>query len=896
MKLDIATVAKAVLAAYPGILAEWLPAGRMNGHEYRCGDLGGAAGDSLSINTRTGAWADFASDARGGDPVSLYAAIHRLSQIEAARELAVKFGLADGNAPTRQAIRANSPQLETPPAAPDFKQIIPSIGEPPATHKRLGKHVAQWDYRTAKGELIGYIRRYDTPGGKEIVPVCFGESDGRKRWAYKGFADPRPLFNLPDLVSKPTAIVLLVEGEKAATAARTLFPKLAVLTWPGGSKAVRKADFSPLNGRRVVISPDHDEPGYSAAAAIAEKLKGMGCDVKFAPPAIGSKKGWDWADFHGSPDEAFRLLKGFMRADLPNWQPDPEPPPVAPITLEEPPPLEPDDRDIEHGADFQIAPIRQSRFHDAPFKCLGFERENMVFFSQEKKQLIMLTASAMTTNNLLTLASKDYWLLDYRKSKKSEEIDAQAIADHLIRECYGAGIFNHDRIRGRGAWMDGDSVAVHLGDKVMINGEEFKPGSFDSRYIYEAATPIGGGNAAPLSTAQANRLLKLMDDLAWTHPMASKLAAGWCVVAHIGGVLKWRPHIWIIGAKGSGKSYVMTQIIKPLLNDNCLMVLGGTSEAGLRQQLGYDSIPVLFDEAESEDQNAQAAMQRVLGLIRQSSSETGGRIAKGTPGGKAQRFLIRSCFALSSINAALIQQSDKSRVTVVEISPYHRKVEFEDIQRSVAEIMTPEFVAGFYARAIQLAPVIRKNAATFARAAAAVLGEQRAGDQIGALLAGAYSLFSSKVVDYLEAETWMKKQDWTETKEEINSQDDALELYQYLLEQKLRVRHENANYEESCHVGYLIDIARGAVVSDGGISIYTAKKVLQKSGFKIDDNNLGIWIASKHADIATMLKGHKHSFGWREILKRYPGAICSKGAVYFTTTQSSTNAVLIPFC
>jgi hypothetical protein len=39
------------------------------------------------VNLATGRWADFATGERGGDPISLVAAILRISQIEAARRL-----------------------------------------------------------------------------------------------------------------------------------------------------------------------------------------------------------------------------------------------------------------------------------------------------------------------------------------------------------------------------------------------------------------------------------------------------------------------------------------------------------------------------------------------------------------------------------------------------------------------------------------------------------------------------------------------------------------------------------------------------------------------------------------------------------------------------------------
>jgi DNA primase len=47
-----------------------------------------------------------------------------------------------------------------------------------------------------------------------------------------------------------------------------------VLTWSGGANAVAKADFSPLQGRNVIIWPDNDEPGFKAALALAELLSG----------------------------------------------------------------------------------------------------------------------------------------------------------------------------------------------------------------------------------------------------------------------------------------------------------------------------------------------------------------------------------------------------------------------------------------------------------------------------------------------------------------------------------------------------------------------------------------------------------------------------------------------
>lgn len=48
---------------------------------------------SFCINVRTGVWADFATDDKGGDIISYFAYLHGMSQIDAAKELADRLGV-----------------------------------------------------------------------------------------------------------------------------------------------------------------------------------------------------------------------------------------------------------------------------------------------------------------------------------------------------------------------------------------------------------------------------------------------------------------------------------------------------------------------------------------------------------------------------------------------------------------------------------------------------------------------------------------------------------------------------------------------------------------------------------------------------------------------------------
>ena len=87
MTMDFRGLADRLLADADRLLAQWLPNGKRIGAEYRVGSLAGEAGQSLSINVRTGRWADFQSGERGGDLIDLYAAIHslELGEVETGR-------------------------------------------------------------------------------------------------------------------------------------------------------------------------------------------------------------------------------------------------------------------------------------------------------------------------------------------------------------------------------------------------------------------------------------------------------------------------------------------------------------------------------------------------------------------------------------------------------------------------------------------------------------------------------------------------------------------------------------------------------------------------------------------------------------------------------------------
>ena len=381
-RIDFEALKHELLLQAETLVPEWLPGGRKEGAEWKCESLEGGQGRSCSVNLRTGQWADFAHEGeKGGDLISLYAAISDLDQLGAARELVARYGLQGvatrtESAPARggSAKTAASPEKSAAKARKketekgEFTPIVPvpaHAGAPPKEHRFRGAPERVWKY-TRDGQVFGYVYRFKTSdGGKEVLPCVYGQSlaDSSQKWIWKTWDEPRPLY-LPGGTLRPGAIRVVVEGEKCADALHGLLGALEgelfdVVSWQGGGKAAPRADWTWLGGEgeRVIIWPDADakrrkvtaeekaagwgaddprldylplpkQPGYSAAVTIGKILHTQGAKIWMGDlPAIPARPdlaparpdGWDCADAIAEGWEAEHCLV-YMRAAK-TWEP-----------------------------------------------------------------------------------------------------------------------------------------------------------------------------------------------------------------------------------------------------------------------------------------------------------------------------------------------------------------------------------------------------------------------------------------------------------------------------------------------------------------------------------------------------------------------------------------------
>lgn len=706
-----------------------------------------------------------------------------------------------------------------------------------------------------------YVCRFP---GKKIRPLSW---DGAK-WIWKAPPAPRPLFNLDNLITS-TVIVLVVEGEKTAEAAAKLFPKAVVTCWASGCKAINQTDWSILQNRNVILWPDNDDVGRQAMQKLAQKLLQLPVSrVHIVANDSAFPQGWDLADATWSPAEASAYVKANIS---PHIQYEPAQPELEPAGPEPP----------EPGNSF--------------FSLLGFDGDFYYYQPYESGQVMRLSRAAHTAINLVALAPLRYWKQIAPGPKGG--VDWITVASTLFTLSTAQGVYNPDRLRGRGAWWDRGRPVLHLGNRLISDQHVYSDlRQFDSKFVYQRLAELyGPGTATPLTDAEATQVWRVATKFKWEVKASGTLLAGWVALAPICGALQWRPHIWLTASAGSGKSAILDRFVRVLLADMSLIVAGNTTEAGLRQTLKADALPVVFDEAETNERNDQIRMQNVLSLARVASSESHAAMIKGSASGEVTRYTMRSMFMMSSISTALKQGADRSRFAQLtlknlsEVNEAERSSQWALLEKDLDAYITDEVATRLIARTIALLPVIRKSIVVYSRVAAEYFGSQRLGDQYGALMAGAWSLVSSDVATEESARQHISGQTWesfTQTTEETDETRCLQTIFQY----QVRVETDEKTYTRT--IGELIHIA-SSLTLDREIQTISAVDVLGRHGLLVEAGPPAVVVISNSAKaIASILAVTPWSHSWGQVLRRLPNAE-SRGSTRFKGAGAHSRAVAL---
>lgn len=552
------------------------------------------------------------------------------------------------------------------------------------------------------------------------------------------------------------------------------------------------------------------------------------------------------------------------------------------------PPQDDDDASAQHAPE----PIKSSNGY---YTCLGFDGDGYYYQPHRTGQVIRLSRSSHTATNLCALAPLPYWEVAHPGGRSGP--NWTAAASKLFEQQATVGVYSPDRIRGRGAWWDQGRAVLHLGDRLVVDGVDHLitnrlPGS---PYLYQRLAAIDCfADITPLNDDEAFPLLDLASRFHWEVPASGILLAGWVTLAPICGALDWRPHAWLTAAAGSGKSAILDRYVGPLLGPIALWPEGNTTEAFIRQELRADALPVVFDEAESNEKRDQERIQSILSLARVASSSGRGVIGKGSADGSSQRYVIRSMFLMSSIATALKQGADRSRFAQLtlrnpaEIPKPQRKAHWEELDRDLDRFITEEIGRRLLMRTIGLIPVIRESVKIFRRVAADHFDSQRLGDQYGTLLAGAYSLMSPEAPTDDQAKQLIKENDW-EPYSQATEVPDEQRCIQRILQHQVRVEADDRICTRT--LGELAEIAIQHRM-DREVSARQASEAMSRHGLKIDPDQKLLLVSNTAEAVGAILRDTAWAHSWATVLSRLPGAT-KAGTVRFSGAGTVSRAVAL---
>lgn len=870
--IDFNQLKQALEADIVSILYHIFPSGKLDKQEFVMGNIYGDPGKSSKYNTQTHLWADFAGEQSGRDVISLVAASYGISQTEAAKKLQEIVGVASvGAIPAKPKAKPNPWKA--------LRSVPATAPPPPENHyKNNLNFVRRWAYYNLDMSLAGYVYRLDhkaPPGSgqekqaKEFYPLSWcRHENGTEDWRWIGMATPRPLFGLETFSSHPAnAEVIVVSGEKTAEAARLLFPGHVVVTWSGGDNAIKQTAWTAIEGRRVIIIPDADQSCRKTCAKLKEMLAPLCESAQLVDPPSGLPKGWDLADAIGwTPERAAEWVRANTAASVTHR----DHPPGPQAESEHKPPESPG------------------------YKSLGYNG-NIHYFLSRGHQVISKPASSLSRlSELLALAPLEWWMGHYKYSRAAGLTGAEIARanEDILSWSFAAGVFDPDLLRGSGLWIDNDRVILHAGDHLVVDGDKTNLTDIDSKFIYEASKKITTGKET-LPDDEAAEFLGLCQSLSWDDKLSGALFAGWCVLAPCCGALDWRPHIWITSGAGGGKSWVLKNIVTPVLVGMSLDVQGATTVAGIRQTLGGCALPVVFDEAETPNPTAAAEMGKIIEFARQSSSRGGAKILKGSANGSAVSYTASTMMLFTSIAIKSLMQADVGRITTLTLNVDNSKsgkAKFSEKIKPVAKkLLTHKYCTELQARARDGILDIKHNATILADILSETLERQRLADQYGVLIAGAMSLHTKGRIDHVQAKEWVGKHIWNEHKHD-QSESDEDQLLARILEHSIRCLEGKKTVDRQ--VGDLIMIATNRQ-DDEFLNRKMAHDTLLAFGIKVSSDLNSYAVANKSVAIDIVLRDTAwHGSQYGRTLQRLVNASPSPSVLNFGASRRSRATII----
>lgn len=493
--------------------------------------------------------------------------------------------------------------------------------------------------------------------------------------------------------------------------------------------------------------------------------------------------------------------------------------------------------------------------------CLGHRVSTYYYSSSCNKQILAFNSHA--SEQLLTLQPLEYWEQIYPGKNGVDWTRAQS---ELKTACRARGIFNPSNIRGLGVWTDDSRTVVHLGNRLWVDGKEMGLHDLKTRHIYaldETQRPLTG---APLSNEDSKKFVDAIGSMAWARDQDHVFFTGWTIASMICGVLPWRPHLWLVGGSGAGKSTIY-KVLSDLSHYQMNRFGGGTTEAGLRRAVRGSAVPVVFDEFELNNAQTMSTNQSILAFMRQASSDSDAQVVKADGATGTVSYAPRFCAFVTGIRPSFDNEADRNRFTLVELDRAKQTPEqWVRAKQLLDEVRAPGYASGLFSRSLALIGTFRQNQDLFENEISRRY-YSRFGQQYAPILAGYVSLITDKVISAEEVKGFVDAMGLEHEVEGIREHNDDQDALHHLLSAKLRADGGDKSVMEL--INLVGDTVAAYTSPDAPL---LANATLMRHGLKYDSAEKKLFIASKHPELSKLFDKTRFTINWNHSLGRLPHA------------------------
>lgn len=679
------------------------------------------------------------------------------------------------------------------------------VNNPPEM-KGWGKPVVRYIYRRKSGAVHFVAARYERQArgadGKykrekrmNTYEYCQADNSLLDKTPEAPFY-PYPFANWKNIQNPKCKAVLIVEGEKTAKALAGLGFSFAITLC--NALGYKKTNMDCVEGKHVYIAPDCDVAGVRSAFSVYEHLRPSSPQKIWViyPPFGAEERGWDFADAVASGwskdkitdflmknriasvgEYKARFRNHYMNGGFTSYGVRERQDALRLLKSWDMAPAE-EGRDVpssEEGgalADFRVE--KKEGMQDKPFRILGrLGQGKMVLQKLQTGELRQLNYTAFSQKSVLlsVYPVQSWWENSYLGSKELTKRACETIQSSINAEADGMDLYNSESVRKVGVWEDGGVLYFNRGNSCVV--WDWRKKECVARLCgISSVAPSGmtmiedkfaaaADLESPLQEADAKNVLGCIRRWLWEKEWMAELLCGFMFLVPVCGALPFRPHAWLTGETGVGKTELMNRIVLNLAKGFCYRISGSdTSQAGIRRLIGGRGVLMVKDEAEPKTKKGRETMLEIMEVIRDSTS--GGKMGAVKVGQDMdlEVFSYHSMFLNASTQMMVMEEQNNNRMVKLCLRYDAQKREhWERVMEATERIMGDGFGRRWRGRSIRQYPVILENYGTLRSLIYERCKNSRRSDLMGMLLAGYFAAVSNVPVSREAADAWMTARD-----------------------------------------------------------------------------------------------------------------------------------------